>query len=714
MIIIDDKEYLNLQEQVWKNAESIRCLASGLKITGTGPTLPPSPEDLDAFLLQQDGKTYLYIYFDSIQGWSNLGEFPAVGPQGVPGPQGDAASIGSVECSTETISAGDSAHVSVDVQGTNLFFSFEIPQGAVGAQGPRGERGVQGPVGPQGPQGPQGNDGASIQIVGSVSSYESLPDPETVAANYAFLVGANAPYNLYVAVGASGSREWVNAGPVTPQNVIVDSALNATSRHPVENRVVTLKFDSQEYEISLLAQMEQGNAQDIQYIQDYLITDLRYQIADLKEMLLDTVVGIAAYEADYMTSFEVPQYVTVDSVAYPVLDNTDAELVRIEGYTVAWNQRVKNPSFSEGTTTDWALTASVETDGVVDGYIKFVKGQGASSLSASITQQTAVTPGHSYLYVYDVYAVHGTGAEFIYPTDNNGNLSEIDMPTTKGQKTVFILTATSSQSWISQRLYAYGSNYEIYAKNIYRVDLTVAFPTNTPTSVSDPRIQAIINAGPHATDAGTLKSVVVDKIESFDDQGYKIGEIDVALGWGLTEEQRILRSARGLQDYMELVEQSDGTYNLVKVKNIIKSDDFSTVGTWKTSGSRANQYSAVVSGINEDNYGRNAITVKYIAAYETLANLASGHMRTYSGRIYVTDDTKTTLESFVSSIVGMPFFYAASTPTTETLATGLLFDEVAVLIKVSGSLKMTNGGADYGALPKVTFGIPVKKFQEAA
>ena len=213
-------------------------LASGLKITGTGTELPASPTDGDAFILQQDGKNYLYIYFDSTGEWFNLDEFPKAGPQGIPGPQGAAATIGSVNSTASVISPGSAPHVTSEVVGSNIYFHFDIPQGVQGVQGPRGERGLQGIQGVQGPQGPQGETGYTIEILGKINDVASLPSPTSVPRNAGYLVNASAPYNLYVIVGTT-TLTWANAGSISPVQITVDSSLSTVSENPVQTKVIT-------------------------------------------------------------------------------------------------------------------------------------------------------------------------------------------------------------------------------------------------------------------------------------------------------------------------------------------------------------------------------------------------------------------------------------------------------------------------------------------
>ena len=509
MILINEKEYLNLQEQVWRNAETIRCLLSGLKITGTGPTLPPDPEDQDAFLLQQDGKTYLSIYFEADQAWANLGEFPAVGPQGIPGPQGSAATIGAVECSTRTISAGDSASVEVSVDGTNLHFDFEIPQGAIGAQGPRGERGPQGLTGETGPRGPQGETGSSISIAGTLTSSSNLPDPETVPATTAYLVGLTAPYNLYVIVGAAGSRLWKDVGYVTPQNITVDASMSGTSQNPVQNRVVKSYVDAVKTTAEAAYTRSTSNLGRINTIQNIDLPNIYYELADLKEIVFETVAAVAAYVVDPAAFFVTPSYITIDNVAYPVIDDTDAEVAEILGSTIVWNQYEN----------DNAVTVSPDTERFYKWSDKVMGGHKC----LIITQ-----PNIAEIQIFDSPTL---GSSWADPSGANylGSIPFSGMAK--------IVDISSSANYILLRSAL--NTVSVSAETSWRpnvIDLTNAIPTNTPTSVDDDRVQQLIRyalANPaHAENA--LLDFKIDNITSrgFNqwDEEWELGRIDDSTG----------------------------------------------------------------------------------------------------------------------------------------------------------------------------------------
>ena len=92
------------------------------------------------------------------------GQAGPVGPageQGIPGPQGGQGPQGppfasAVVQGVDTLAPGTPATVTVSFDGSNVRFTFGIPQGVTGADGPQGAQGSEGPEGPVGPQGPQG------------------------------------------------------------------------------------------------------------------------------------------------------------------------------------------------------------------------------------------------------------------------------------------------------------------------------------------------------------------------------------------------------------------------------------------------------------------------------------------------------------------------------------------------------------------------------
>ena len=175
--VYDNKEYRNLQQQVFKNMNDISFILQeegvlnefGIKVVGQEASAidMPSVDDYkednpewaygDAYAVGTEAPYELYVLTRANGShpndyWFNIGEFPAPGPEGPEGPQGEQGvqgqtgpagqdgvspefSIGTVSAST--ISAGQSATASVSMTGTYaqpvLNFAFEIPAGQDGS-----------------------------------------------------------------------------------------------------------------------------------------------------------------------------------------------------------------------------------------------------------------------------------------------------------------------------------------------------------------------------------------------------------------------------------------------------------------------------------------------------------------------------------------------------------------------------------------------------
>ena len=140
MLKYGNRDFRNLQEQVYANMKNIQDIIDGSNIIADFKTVNivgqaenaidlPNPETYtgqygDAILVGVEGQpTDLYVFTKAYENqnapqWFNVGKFPLVGPEGPQGPQGE--------------------------------------QGIQGIQGIQGETGATGPQGPQGPEGPRG------------------------------------------------------------------------------------------------------------------------------------------------------------------------------------------------------------------------------------------------------------------------------------------------------------------------------------------------------------------------------------------------------------------------------------------------------------------------------------------------------------------------------------------------------------------------------
>ena len=211
MLTIGNEQLRNLEEQVEKNKDDILFILEqegvlnqfGIKVVGqidTAASLPaPSiyaGDYGDAYAVGTVTPYDLYIWTrangtHSSDYWFNIGKFPVPGPagkDGATGPQGPRGLTGP--------------------QGIQGIPGRDGAQGNPGPQGPQGIQGIQGPMGPQGPA------GQSFEIAGIIAHTSLLPTPTESIRNQAYLVGAEAPYDLYVITG-NGNLYWSNAGQIT-------------------------------------------------------------------------------------------------------------------------------------------------------------------------------------------------------------------------------------------------------------------------------------------------------------------------------------------------------------------------------------------------------------------------------------------------------------------------------------------------------------------
>lgn len=572
---------------------------SGIKIQGKGTTLPASPEVGDAYILEEGGKNYLYLYFST--GWSNMGEFPAQGPQGIPGPQGDAAQIGNVYTETNTIAAGAAASVSATVYGRNVSFEFNIPRGSQGAQGPRGLKGETGPQGPEGPQGPQGDTGYTIRILGVLADYEDLPTPASVGYGGGYLIGSS-PYNLYIVTGTPGSLLWTNVGPVTPQTITVDANMSPTSENPVQNKVINAYLTLISGNLSIVAGKVTALESSVSEINNRQLPNIYYELADLKEIVLETVAAVAEYTVDPCDSFATPLYITIDDVAYPVLEDADAELSDILGRSIAYNQIIGE------------LNATSTVDGVT-----FTKSEDGRSYALTASDATAsyvskavgsvdVKNGHKYLVSTGGTTTWSSSYKLTGYHFNPSNGNPAIYTQTSPDETILVYLGISS-----------GVNPDGQTAAPCTFDLTVMFGAgNEPTSVDDPRVIRLVNEAAIAANAGEIKDSVIETLESVGfnqfDEDCEVGSISSATGQPYVD-NAVIRS----KNFIEVIPNT--TY-------------FTYVGSMGTGGMEVFDYDANKNYIGNHFYGNYQMPIPSNVKYIKF-RLGSSYGTTYKGDICI-------------------------------------------------------------------------------
>lgn len=245
MFNYNGREYRNLVEQVLKNQNDISKIVEsseilndyGLRIVGAVTEVSKLPDPAtytgnygDCYTVGTESDYAIYIFTRPFEGeqypsWFNLGNFPSPGPQGPTGPQGPIGETGergnkwnAGNTNPSVVSTDKKGDMYLNTSNSDIFEfdgsawnrvgNIKGAQGIQGVQGPTGATGVQGP---QGPQGPRGEQGKSFVVKGILATPDLLPTPSSIPDNEAYLVGANADYDLYVQVNDA----WVNVGKVT-------------------------------------------------------------------------------------------------------------------------------------------------------------------------------------------------------------------------------------------------------------------------------------------------------------------------------------------------------------------------------------------------------------------------------------------------------------------------------------------------------------------
>ena len=287
MLITDNKVLRNLQEQVAKNKSDISDILEakaviaefGIRVVGEVDTEAELPDPAtysgeygDAYTVGTQTPYDYYIFTrpnDDIPQahWFNVGQFPMPGPQGepgLPGAKGDKGSMIYTKDFNPTLVTGYNVYdLWINTKDNSLWQLNNNGWDRVGY--------VKGDTGPQGPKGDKGDTGAPgtpLNIVGVLNSIDLLPNPATVNKSTAYLVGASAPYMIYVIVGdindtstwawqqlaVGGTNVTVNNQPVGTFNA--DSKLDKITSAASYNRVYAV--DTRGNQFMLNAGQEAG------------------------------------------------------------------------------------------------------------------------------------------------------------------------------------------------------------------------------------------------------------------------------------------------------------------------------------------------------------------------------------------------------------------------------------------------------------------------
>lgn len=345
MLITENKVLRNLQEQVAKNKSDISDILEakaviaefGIRVVGEVDTEAELPDPAtysgeygDAYTVGTQTPYDYYIFTrpnDDIPTahWFNVGQFPMPGPQGepgLPGAKGDKGSMIYTEKFNPTLVTGyNVGDLWVNTKDNALFQLNNNGWDRVGY--------VKGDTGPQGPKGDKGDTGAPgtpLNIVGVLNSIDLLPNPSTVNKATAYLVGASAPYMIYVIVGdindtstwtwqqlaVGGTNVTVNNQPVGTFNadskldkIIPQSGTSAYISNAAGVQTQIRVLDTVRPN-SIVARDANGNTSVSDPITDTHAANKKYVDDNLKNKL-DKVTSTSVYNKVYVKSSDGSQ-----------------------------------------------------------------------------------------------------------------------------------------------------------------------------------------------------------------------------------------------------------------------------------------------------------------------------------------------------------------------------------------------------------------------
>ena len=252
-----------------------------------------------------------------------------------------------------------------------------------------------------------------------------------------------------------------------------------------------------------------------------------------------TLVYSAGTWEDWYNSFIY--YALVPSTINSKSVQKKSKLDYIEGNSVVENQLVQNGNFTDF--SNWA-TSGGNTIYSVDNNILTFK---AVQRYGGVRQTLDIVAGHKYLFAWSIKmgTTPATSGTTVVATLTNVSPQESRAElNTNWQKLSLLTTASSgqTQSVLYIRDFAESSWVDNQVKDVVLFDLTLMFGTgNEPTTLTDTRIQALLNRSYIPYNIGKIKCSSVGAISS---QGYNLltlNRTQGTLSGGARTTQRLLK-----------------------------------------------------------------------------------------------------------------------------------------------------------------------------
>lgn len=421
-------------------------------------------------------------------------------------------------------------------------------------------------------------------------------------------------------------------------------------------------------------------------------------VVQVKEVEVDYYVGVATLENEKQDEIIVPQYIKVNNTNFPILENTKTALVELGGNSVSFNQLL-NRNITSAQSSN-GLTATPDDNGFLT-----ISGTATANTSLplfiSSTSPLAITKDHKYLLMINI---DGSDETYIRYNANGFQTKES-----------VILTGVSGNG-ASKEISADRTNYPlVYVPNgttlenvkvyVHLFDLTL-MGLDSITSVDE--FKALFPNDYYPYQESNIKSTILSNVKAYSTDGDLLGAIS------LPNAPLILNGVNDIHDLLTFEEQADGTYNAILTSNFLVLD----LGTinWGTPNSNGWVQSSetIPAKPNESSSTMpNAICDKYPIGTPNKAYTTDGYVSLTTWSYLTARDSSfigKTKDEMKTAMSGVNICCELATPTTETIATGLTFDQVATLFEKGGTLEIANANSDY-IKTNSTMAFAVRRFR---
>lgn len=212
------------------------------------------------------------------------------------------------------------------------------------------------------------------------------------------------------------------------------------------------------------------------------------------------LVYSSAYWLSY--SFENLYYSLIPTTVSGKTVQNKLRIVNIEGNSVVENQLVQNGDFESLTGWEYSPAPTISNN--------IATVTVPSGRTISLYQEILKTSGHKYVVIASIKSSTAQNLKI-----NWGSILETISLTTNWQKfVIFVSTIPGGNNNLNFTNTGLVADSTIDFKNIMVIDLTQMFPFDTPTTLSDVRVQALLNRGYIEYNAGSIESVNISEFSS--------------------------------------------------------------------------------------------------------------------------------------------------------------------------------------------------------